>query len=678
MAIITPYDNKIALWQHAGQVVSEQSIDELAQTVRRYAPAVSQIWVKTSDGSDWMGKYDTKPALAIDGPDAIKRWVTTLQKYGLEFHAWCVPHGLDIDGESSVIAQTCQVPGVRSVILDVEPYPGFFQGGRAAVRPLMTRVRSQIPGAFHIGMAVDPRPQHFASIFPDEWFPFVGSVHLQLYWGEFQVSPDSALATGYQTWGSYKRPIFPILQAYNVDAASMERARSLAVNTYKSIGVSYWALGHIDQSRFAAVNRNLDGSSAATPPGATGGAIQHGVPITVKPGGTGYADGVYTGQFSTYASASGGTGKFTPTNDHVANVWARWDPQIKQSGWCTVEAFVPNQHATTGKARYRLSGVQGQPRETVLTLPQYYYHNEWAPLGMFQINTSAPQAGMIYLTDWTFEPGLEIAFDAIRYRPVLEPGAFRVLSGITPRAREIYLKGKSLGNRANVFSRVGDSITASPLFLTPIGENRYDLGAFTAELLPVVQYFLPANARAGNSFANPSLAAGNGWGADRIIQAGYAYTDVCGNEVQLVCEYKRVRPALALIMIGTNDSGGVAPQEFTANLRHILDISIDMGVLPVLSTIPPKRNDSWNAARAEEWNGIIRGLAEQYMIPLWDYWYALQGLPNLGLSPDGIHPSEPPDGRSCHFTAQNLNYGYTVRNLVALRALDALWRQVMF
>src|SRR5262245_2822447 len=101
MAIITPSDNKIAIWHHKVKAVGESTIDDLARTIRRYAPAVSQVWVKTSDGNGWMSRYDNKAAMAIDGPAAIQRWVTTLQKYGLEFHAWCVPQGLDIDGEAN-------------------------------------------------------------------------------------------------------------------------------------------------------------------------------------------------------------------------------------------------------------------------------------------------------------------------------------------------------------------------------------------------------------------------------------------------------------------------------------------------------------------------------------------------------------------------------------------------
>jgi hypothetical protein len=73
-------------------------------------------------------------------------------------------------------------------------------------------------------------------------------------------------------------------------------------------------------------------------------------------------------------------------------------------------------------------------------------------------------------------------------------------------------------------------------------------------------------------------------------------------------------------------------------------------------------------------NGIIVRLAREYDVPLWDYWSALQALPNDGLSGDGVHPSYPSIAGAANFTPDNLQYGYTVRNLLALQALDAVWR----
>jgi hypothetical protein len=684
MTIITPYDNKIGVWYHKGQTVRERTIDELAQNIVRLAPAVRQVFVKTSDGPFWMAQYDTKTAMRINGPDSIANWVETLQKYGLEFHAWCVPQGLDIEGESQRIIQACQVPGVRSMILDVEPYKGFFTGGRGAVRPLMSKVRAALPGAYHIAMTVDPRPQHYRSVFPDEWFPFVGSVHLQLYWNTFAQTAEKTLADGFKTWAGFKRPLFAILpnQTISLSAAAIDAGRALAINTYKSPGLSYWMLNSNSADTLPKMNETMANVVPPPPPGSNGEPVTFGASVVVGPNLPGYSDGVFdgaepgTGTFTSYVGYGGGVGKYHPSNDHVANVWARYDPALRQSGWYRIEAFIPNLHATVGNARYKLHGVRGEPSEIIISLPQAQFNNEWVLLGTFYIDTQKAQPGVVYLNDWTFEPGREIAFDALRWRPILEPNQLQVISNVGHTTREILMKGKALGNRAGVFARVGDSISASPNFLTPLGRPGHNLGAYQAELGPTLAQLSQTEARPGfgNSFVCPPLAAGNGWGADRLLQVGFGNPSLCANETPLLCEYKQTRPFAALIMIGTNDSGGVAPETYTLNLRRIIEQTIAQGVVPILSTIPPKRLGAWHTERVTTWNDIIRSLARQFEIPLWDYWFMLQGLPNQGLDSDGVHPNSPPDGQTGRFDEANLRFGYTARNLGALLALRDVLR----
>lgn len=249
------------------------------------------------------------------------------------------------------------------------------------------------------------------------------------------------------------------------------------------------------------------------------------------------------------------------------------------------------------------------------------------------------------------------------------------ISGLSATARRIYQRGQQMGNRANVFSKVGDSITAAAQFLYPIGYGQYNLGSY-GYLSGVIGFFGAANARAGNSFANTSLAAVGGWTADKLLWPGNGYPEVCGSEIPLVCEYKLVRPSVALIMIGTNDSGSGSAGVYADQLRQIVQITIDMGVIPVLSTIPPKNFGSEQDARVDQWNQIIRATAAQFDVPLWDYYSQMVGLPNRGMSSDGLHPSAQPDGL-ISFTDDGLRYGYTVRNLGALQVLDAIWRLVM-
>ena len=46
------------------------------------------------------------------------------------------------------------------------------------------------------------------------------------------------------------------------------------------------------------------------------------------------------------------------------------------------------------------------------------------------------------------------------------------------------------------------------------------------------------------------------------------------------------------------------------------------------------------------------------------------------LGPDGIHPSAAPN--CADLTPDNLQFGYTGRNLTALQALDALWHLELY
>ncbi len=256
--------------------------------------------------------------------------------------------------------------------------------------------------------------------------------------------------------------------------------------------------------------------------------------------------------------------------------------------------------------------------------------------------------------------------------PVDHPGYPALVTGITAHSRQIYLKGQTLDNRSTVFSKVGDSITHSPAFLNPIGQGRTDLHEEYAYLQPAINQFM-GTARVTNSFDNPSLAERYGWTSADILDPARAEPG-CAGRSPLVCEYELVKPSVALIMIGTNDSTGhLSVDAFRANLQKIVDISLEYGVIPVLYTIP------WNSyGDVSGLNNVIVSTAWAYDVPLIDYYSAMEALPNHGVSDDGVHPSMPPDGNTANFSKENVQYGYTLRNLITVQALDAIWRQVIY
>jgi hypothetical protein len=83
-------------------------------------------------------------------------------------------------------------------------------------------------------------------------------------------------------------------------------------------------------------------------------------------------------------------------------------------------------------------------------------------------------------------------------------------------------------------------------------------------------------------------------------------------------------------------------------------------------------------ARVDQIAAQIAAVARAYDIPLINYYAAMKSLPNLGLSGDGGHPSEPPDSRFAVFDEAHLQYGYVLRNLITLQMLYELWRQVLY
>ena len=103
---------------------------------------------------------------------------------------------------------------------------------------------------------------------------------------------------------------------------------------------------------------------------------------------------------------------------------------------------------------------------------------------------------------------------------------------------------------------------------------------------------------------------------------------------------------------------GRTPERYEAYLREIIEFAIAHGVVPILAT----KADNVEGDHAI--NLITARLAYEYDLPLWNFWAAVQDLPDHGLDPTR------PDGFHISIDAWN------VRSYTALRTLDALWRGV--
>jgi len=253
---------------------------------------------------------------------------------------------------------------------------------------------------------------------------------------------------------------------------------------------------------------------------------------------------------------------------------------------------------------------------------------------------------------------------------------YPVIPSISPTALAIYQAGLARGNNPRVFSKLGDCMTENPYFLVTFSQGQYDLGQY-ADLQSVLDHYKGVPARGDDwkldSFATVGLASASGFNVAGPLDPTWADPKWCkGGESPAACEYRVAHPSVALIMFGTNDVGLTDPASYDFYLRSLIDQTLDAGVLPLLSTFPTRPEDP---AKSLLLNQIVVRVALDYGIPLVNLNRALEPLPHQGVNPaDTIHLSVPPDGRVDRFTPDELQYGFTLRNLVTLQALQAVMK----
>lgn len=252
----------------------------------------------------------------------------------------------------------------------------------------------------------------------------------------------------------------------------------------------------------------------------------------------------------------------------------------------------------------------------------------------------------------------------------------------SPRLREIFAHGQALGNQPQVFVTVGDSNTTNGDFLKAIGyELAYDQpycewGDY-AYLQTTAQYFsVSPDGISDNSFTRDGAAAREGFNSAALLDPFWTDHRVCNGDNALVCDYRSARPSVAVIMLGGIDVKEITVAEYRANMTQAVELSIERGVIPVLTTfvVLPERADIYPSSL--EFNAALLDISETYGVPLINLWGAVQALPDWGIGPDRSHLKARP-GDYCTFTGAQNELGGTLRNLLTLQALDLLRTQVL-
>jgi hypothetical protein len=233
-----------------------------------------------------------------------------------------------------------------------------------------------------------------------------------------------------------------------------------------------------------------------------------------------------------------------------------------------------------------------------------------------------------------------------------------VIPVFSDTAREIFQRGLIMGRDPHRFSKAGDCESTTGWYLAEFDREppTYRLGDYS-ELQTTIDYYT-------GSFERESVAVRRGANTSSLLTTLWADPKQCeAGESMLACEYRLHNPSIVLIAVGTNDALGV--DDFEIQMRRILEYTISEGIVPILST------KADNAEGDHAINSILARLAYEYDLPLWNFWLAVQPLPNHGLQSDGFHLTF---AGNLFDNPVNMEKAWPWRNLTALQSLDAARR----
>lgn len=241
----------------------------------------------------------------------------------------------------------------------------------------------------------------------------------------------------------------------------------------------------------------------------------------------------------------------------------------------------------------------------------------------------------------------------------LDPNIWKtwpVIPTLSSAMLDVYAQGQQIGRDPRVVSIVGDCESSSDWFLKDFAKDErfYDLGPYQS-LQETIDYFNP-------SLGYASYAALRGATATTVMTPLWADPKACTNgETPLGCEYRVHNPAFALIALGTNDVH--KGEQFEPKMHEIIEYTLAQGIVPILVT------KADNLEGDESINLTIARLAAQYQLPVWNFWAAVQSLPDQGLQDDGAHLTF---GSNFFNKPETLERAWPVRNLTALQVLEAM------
>lgn len=227
-----------------------------------------------------------------------------------------------------------------------------------------------------------------------------------------------------------------------------------------------------------------------------------------------------------------------------------------------------------------------------------------------------------------------------------------VIPTLSPAMIEIYQTGIDLGNRPEAFSKVGDCQIIPEVFLGFYDDIYYALPEEQNHLQEALDYF-------SGSFAREGMALKGGFVFPTVFSPLRADSSVCDpGETPFECELRVHQPAFVLISMEFRYEGRTA-EIHEKYLRQSVEYALSRGMVPILAT----KADNFEGDHSL--NLMTAKIAYEYDLPLWNYWRAVQHLPDHGIDWER-------DSYGFHVTTA----AWYVRSHSFLSVLDSLWKEV--
>lgn len=294
---------------------------------------------------------------------------------------------------------------------------------------------------------------------------------------------------------------------------------------------------------------------------------------------------------------------------------------------------------------------------------------------MFATNTSLPTATItstptlqaIVPTDTpdiTPFPDIEEA----RYADISYQDAFDLLIEtpltIMPveHVYQIYERGRLRGLRDDFLLSVGDCNSESIWYLESlldddppesINASYYD----SEQAQNTINYY-------SNAFAFKGQSVNSGLNAASVLDPFWASADVCAfGDSPLTCDYALTDSFASLIMFGANDVNVLSTAGYETAIREIIETTLERDVIPILSTFTVRPIEGTTTyVTGVRFNAVLVQLAEEYQIPLVNFWLATRDLADRGILEDNAHLTVP---------------GFNIRNQLTVEMMTQIRTEIM-